>query len=231
MILLHTLTEATPGEEAKQKGLHHVGWGRYADSTNKVVAKSVDGRLVFLTHQNVPSGQTKHDPEYDELRNTADQHENVVMSKQPIKKLQFRKQVSYGDTKPHGLWYAKGASWIDFVEASEMTAWKGSHLYSLEINKDKICILDTQEKMINFTKEYGKLPTYYSDPEFRKKFKPTLLDMRIDWKKVSQQYSGIEIPNYFPEMRKLGWYSTWDVESGCVWFPEAIKSIKHIPIG
>jgi hypothetical protein len=33
---------------AKQRGLHHIGWGRYADKSGKLVAKSVDGQLVDL---------------------------------------------------------------------------------------------------------------------------------------------------------------------------------------
>jgi len=46
------LLEATAGEEAKKRGLKSIGFGRYADpSTNKVVAKSVNGKLVAVKPQ------------------------------------------------------------------------------------------------------------------------------------------------------------------------------------
>ena len=43
------LTETGAGEEAKKRGLKSIGFGRYVDpSTNKVVAKSVKGKLVSV---------------------------------------------------------------------------------------------------------------------------------------------------------------------------------------
>jgi hypothetical protein len=47
------------GEEAKKRNLHHIGWGRYADASGKLVAKSVDGKLV-----DVPKDEL--DPEVDQ---------------------------------------------------------------------------------------------------------------------------------------------------------------------
>jgi hypothetical protein len=47
------------GNLAKSRGLHHIGWGRYADKQGNVVAKSVDGRLV-----NIPKGEK--DPVVDQ---------------------------------------------------------------------------------------------------------------------------------------------------------------------
>lgn len=43
------LFEKTAGEIAKEKGLKHVGWGRYAKSDGTVVAKSEDGKLVPIS--------------------------------------------------------------------------------------------------------------------------------------------------------------------------------------
>lgn len=47
------------GEEAKKRNLHHIGWGRYADASGNLVAKSVDGKLV-----DIPKGE--RDPEVDQ---------------------------------------------------------------------------------------------------------------------------------------------------------------------
>lgn len=48
------LEDTSAGEEAKRKGLTHVGWGRYADNQGNVVAKSEDGKLVYID-KNKPS--------------------------------------------------------------------------------------------------------------------------------------------------------------------------------
>lgn len=47
------------GEEAKKRGLHHIGWGRYVDKSGTLVAKSVDGKLV-----DIPKDEL--DPEVDQ---------------------------------------------------------------------------------------------------------------------------------------------------------------------
>jgi guanosine-3',5'-bis(diphosphate) 3'-pyrophosphohydrolase len=44
---LSTLLELSASEEAKQKGLHYAGWGKWADNQNKIVAQTVKGKLVF----------------------------------------------------------------------------------------------------------------------------------------------------------------------------------------
>jgi hypothetical protein len=49
--LTDLILEATAGDDAKRRGLRHIGWGQYADKSGKVVAKSVDGKLV-----DVPKG-------------------------------------------------------------------------------------------------------------------------------------------------------------------------------
>lgn len=58
MQLINILLEDV-GEEAKLRGLHHIGWGRYADKAGNIIAKSVDGKLV-----NIPKGQK--DPVVDQ---------------------------------------------------------------------------------------------------------------------------------------------------------------------
>lgn len=56
--LIVEITQA--GEEAKQLGLLHKGWGRYADKTGKIVAKSVNGKLIKLQpSKNIPNPSKK----------------------------------------------------------------------------------------------------------------------------------------------------------------------------
>lgn len=53
------LVELTPGEEAKKLGLKHKGWGKYADKTGKVVAKSEKGKLVKIKPTKEPKEKSK----------------------------------------------------------------------------------------------------------------------------------------------------------------------------
>ena len=59
MVKLTSLIFEEAGEEAKKRGLHHIGWGRYADKSGNLVAKSIDGKLV-----DIPKGEL--DPEVDQ---------------------------------------------------------------------------------------------------------------------------------------------------------------------
>jgi len=49
------INELSAGEEAKKRGLVHKGWGRYADKSGKIVAKSQDGKLVALKQPEEPT--------------------------------------------------------------------------------------------------------------------------------------------------------------------------------
>lgn len=50
ILLKDLMNEATAGEEARQRGLKSIGFGRYTDpTTGKVVAKSENGKLVNVS--------------------------------------------------------------------------------------------------------------------------------------------------------------------------------------
>lgn len=64
-------------------------------------------------------------------------------------------------------------------------------------------------------------------------------DYCMDWGKVAQEYSGIEICPYFEQNNlnilkdgyrvNLNWYNRWDVASGCIWEPsKAIVDYKNV---
>ena len=46
------ISESDASEEAKKQGLVHKGWGKYADKSGKIVAKSEDGKLVKIKSKN-----------------------------------------------------------------------------------------------------------------------------------------------------------------------------------
>lgn len=64
---LKLLIESHASEAAKQKGLKHKGFGRYADSSGTVVAKSEGGELKFLDKKSdQPSKKASQDPPNDD---------------------------------------------------------------------------------------------------------------------------------------------------------------------
>lgn len=112
--------------------------------------------------------------------------------------------------KPFGLWYSIGTEWIDWVRM-EMPQWERDHAFVLDIDDSKLLKINTYEDLKLFNEEYG-VDNYY-----------------VDWKKVSENYGGIEITPYIYEARyEMLWYYPWDVASGCIWAPNMLKKSKLI---
>jgi len=120
--------------------------------------------------------------------------------------------------KPHGLWYACGHEWIQWCKKENFEIGDLENKFILDIDFNKILILDSVDKMILFNKQYGirdvQQREYWAVPN------------EIDWNEVSKNYQGIEICPYQWGLRnKFLWYYGWDVASGCIWNKQAIKNI------
>jgi len=114
--------------------------------------------------------------------------------------------------KPTGLWYGFGKSWIDWVREN-MPHWKKEHIFKIQIDESKVLKLRSEREVLLFTRGY-KQDNYHE---------------WIDWKTVTKAYNGIEIPEYFWNLRlKLLWYYGWDVASGCIWNLKTIKKIERL---
>lgn len=147
--------------------------------------------------------------------------------------IDFRK-ISCSDQKigykPKGLWYALGDAWLQWVR-SEEPGWEQPYNYKIEVNLNRMIVLDTIQKvkLFSHTKVFGVYDTYlnssnhkYSD-EFKK------MNVVIDWPYICKKFSGIELNPYFYELRfDYLWYNGWDVPSGCIWRKDAIKKITRI---
>lgn len=143
--------------------------------------------------------------------------DRVVMSPSPLREL---REVApplevHQYQKPHGLWYACGNAWLQWV-LHEMPEWlKGyRYVYQLEVRPEKMCVIRTDRAFADFEQTYK---AWRSEA--------------INWGDVYDDYAGIEICPYRWERRMAygsGWYYTWDVASGCIWDPIAVKSIKEI---
>lgn len=167
------------------------------------------GRLLEEVHHNLDE---VNDEIYEYVKNHP--NERFIMSEEDL--INFKDQSEQDiDHKPNGLWYAIGSEWIDWVR-SEMPEWEYDNVFSLELNDSQIKKISTFEELMDFNEQYKK--NYHGFA-------------MIDWRKVSKDYSGIEIAPYiWKARRKLNWYYTWDVASGCIWNRNGIKSIKKIEI-
>lgn len=144
---------------------------------------------------------------------------------------------SYGiqkvDRKPIGLWYDIDFSWTDWCK--ENTDWSYGNHFELEIEMNKILLIDTEDKFKSFLKQFGAVPYYAKEfssspsPEI-KKMGLNIRKEHIDWKKVCSLYSGIEINPYDCYYNYVfSFINSWDVASGCIWNLNAIKTITKIP--
>jgi hypothetical protein len=113
--------------------------------------------------------------------------------------------------KPRGTWYSLGEYWAAWL-TSEMPHWweNYNHVYMLDIDYSKMLRINNEAKMIAFREKY-EVDSY-----------------SINWERVAQDYSGIEIiPMVWGAINPL-WYSTWDIPSGCIWNADAIKGVKKV---
>ena len=156
----------------------------------------------------------------------------VHSSERIINKLKKIKQV---DTfKPRGLWYAPDKEWINYSK----TMRNNKYSYELKLDytilnqpdKNKVLRILTKKDFYEFTKRYKKDD---SDGMIR----------GINWNKVSKLFGGIDMVKFMINHKKtsigdyytfysrdyiIKWLSGWDIPSGCVWNPKAIKSFSKI---
>jgi hypothetical protein len=124
-------------------------------------------------------------------------------------------------SKPIGFWYGFGESWINLakteMEGTDFAFQKNPYHYEVHLKPNaKILVLDTRQKVDDFIAQYGTI-------EY------------INWSNfVSTGYQGIEFPNYddldlrILKPKKYFWLYSWDVNSGCVWDPEAIDYLVDV---
>ena len=160
-------------------------------------------------------------------------NERVTVSTQEITAIKDIPQGNSAWGKPRGLWYAFGDSWIhytktEFGDDSHHSFKSKTHAYKIYPDFSKIIVLKTKNDVDGFVKAYlQKEPDKYNHYD-------------IEWGKVANDYSGIEIPTY----RSLGmrgwhdnnqdsknryyWLYTWDVPSGCIWKSDGVSKFKNL---
>lgn len=128
----------------------------------------------------------------------------------------FENRTQKQNSKPIGLWYGFGDSWKEWCKY-EMPNWIKQHDYEVVIVPERILVLNSCEELRNFTNNFAV--QYFSDMNI------------IDWPKVAQLYSGIEITPHISEARwgmEMFWYMGWDVASGCIWNERGLETIVRL---
>ena len=124
--------------------------------------------------------------------------------------------------KPNGLWYSIGNKWVEWMEMEDFGKIC-CYLYVIEPteyttlnkpDKNKVLLIDTIDKVIQFSKKYKKQNNYEH--------------VLINWKEVAKDFGGIEFNPYFSfvdhkKLKNILWYTTLDVPSGCIWNKNLIK--------
>lgn len=121
--------------------------------------------------------------------------------------------------KPKGLWYSCNDEWKNWV-MYEMPQWWESYnfKYNIQIDMSRMLIIRTEEELLAFEQEYISTGSPFG-PGFKV----------IDWSKVANNYTGIEICPYQQGARySSDWYYGWDIASGCIWDPSAFVSVEEV---
>ena len=127
--------------------------------------------------------------------------------------------------KPNGLWYecqdGSSMDWQTFCDTGLSTKYSERYdsTYNVDLEDYNILFIPDIYYFDKFTEMYGvPHPAFPNDPE----------EKLIDWAKVAEHYSGIEICPYIADRRDVEWYYGWDVASGCVWDQEGIKELREV---
>lgn len=124
--------------------------------------------------------------------------------------------------KPHGLWYSIGDEWEEWCTGN-MPEWldRMEYCHELHIDKSKILVINSASDLLRFKHKYRCM---HMD-----------LWLGINWAKVAQDYSGIEIQNYHTLKRMEDylwndiWIYGWDINSGCIWDFTIVKGFDTRP--
>jgi hypothetical protein len=120
--------------------------------------------------------------------------------------------------KPRGLWYALGGEWLQFLTSEwENHGMEYDNVFHLNIDYSSILRINNTQKFDEFEQKYSESGGKYKS--------------MVDWRKVSQDYKGVEIiPYNYSKRLKSMWYYGWDIGSGCIWDTSAIKNYNKINI-
>ena len=132
-----------------------------------------------------------------------------------IPQLELREMSPGYKSKPLGLWYGIGTSWVEWAEDEGFGI--GQFFYKIKIRREKMLWI-TPDNLAAVSRRYPG--------------RDAIGDRVIHWQKVAQEYSGVEFNPYKKYANKATWNSMWysgvDVPSGCIWKSDAITSAEPV---
>lgn len=163
------------------------------------------------------------------------------------------RQIEKIYVKPVGLWYAENELWLKIArdEMNKPYSLADDYFYKIELKYTDIDNPDKRRVLkISTNKDFDRFTFKYGGFLFHKYGKHKHIYILINWFNVSKDYGGIEITSYLKDRRRLveknkkkyekkfmikeescamlTWFTTFDIPSGCVWNPKAIKSFSEI---
>lgn len=149
-----------------------------------------------------------------------EEYERGHMTKKLFKKFKDipTEQQQIG-AKPKGFWYDCNGEWARWVTAS-MPYRIGKHNYKVQVDLSKMIVIRNYRDFVAFENKY-KTMVLDQVPGFADEN-----DLWINWPKVAQDYSGIEIAPFIRKADDRNWYYVWDVASGCIWEKSAFKGVE-----
>jgi len=151
--------------------------------------------------------------------------------------LEHREYQQYIEGHPNGLWYSFGNQWADFIrrdwpfDVKDYTN-KYKMIFEIEVGGN-ILKINTHEEAVNFTKKYNPNSYFYigspshSIQSWRSNEKGNYRQGEINWALVAKDYDGIEC-TIIKELSFFEMFSTWDIDSGCVWNTNVVKIIREV---
>ena len=115
----------------------------------------------------------------------------------------------------------------------------GDYIYGVKIDLSNVLVIKTYQDYVNFNNIYGMKKTFKIPKSLQESNndKDSYTNKLINWKKVSEKYSGIEVKNYNKIKKQLrkdfmnenisSWLDTFDFSSGCIWDLKAVKSVNY----
>lgn len=131
------------------------------------------------------------------------------------------------DWKPQGLWFSLNCDWVKYLYLEYSLAgekWALSRLkqysvvYRIKPNDERLCVLNTKDDVIDFTKKFGV-------------FAPSRRMTRdypcfINWDLVASKYHGLMVMGKYRKWwSEFLWLSEWDSPGGCIFDRRAIRGM------
>jgi len=122
--------------------------------------------------------------------------------------------------KPYGLWFARGDGWMQFIDRNHFGII-GKQAHKLNLNTSEIAQVN-KNTITDFENKYLVSKDFFND------LSPIYGNGVIDWKKVAEDYSGVEVNlESFGESRPK-WLTGWDITSGALWNDKALNATSHL---